>query len=67
MLRNIALALAFGLLTFACGPQPSANAQEKHDNAVKTIATDTFHGKVHQTSGRATIYREADAESWSFV
>jgi electron transfer DM13 len=27
---------------------------------VKTLETGTFHGKVHSTSGRATIYREAD-------
>jgi Electron transfer DM13 len=62
MLRNIALALAFGLLTVACGLQSSANAQEKSDNAVKTLATGTFHGKVHQTSGRATIYQEAEGK-----
>jgi hypothetical protein len=27
---------------------------------VKTLETGTFHGKVHQTSGRATIYQEPD-------
>ena len=26
----------------------------------KTLYTGTFHGKVHQTSGRATIYQESD-------
>jgi hypothetical protein len=32
------------------------NAQEK----AQALETGTFHGKVHNTSGRATIYREAD-------
>ena len=64
MLPMIKLALAFVLLTLAFGSQPAAGAQEntKHDNKVKTLATGTFHGKVHQTSGRATIYQEADGK-----
>jgi hypothetical protein len=33
-----------------------ASAQEK----AKTLFTGTFHGKVHNTSGRATVYQEAD-------
>ena len=32
------------------------SAQEK----AKALETGTFHGKVHNTSGRATIYTEAD-------
>jgi hypothetical protein len=62
MLQKINLALAFVLLTLAFGSQPSASAQDsaKHDDQVKTIETGTFHGKVHQTSGRATIYQEPD-------
>src|ERR1700688_1586712 len=64
MLPKIKLALAFVLLTLAFWSQPAAGAQEntKHDNEVKTLATGTFHGKVHQTSGRATIYQEADGK-----
>lgn len=64
MLRTIKLALLSGLLALAFGMQPSASAQEssKSDNAAKTLATGTFHGKVHETSGRATIYREADGK-----
>jgi len=64
MLPKIKLALAFVLLTLAFGSQPAAGAQEntKHDNTVKTLATGTFHGKVHQTSGRAAIYQEADGK-----
>jgi len=62
MLQKINLALAFVLLALAFGSQPSASAQDsaKHDNQVKTLETGTFHGKVHQTSGRATIYQETD-------
>ena len=60
MLQKMNLALAFVLLTLAFGSQPSANGQDstKHDNQVKTLETGAFHGKVHQTSGRATIYKE---------
>jgi hypothetical protein len=35
-----------------------ASAQEK----VQALETGTFHGKVHNTSGRATIYMEADGQ-----
>jgi hypothetical protein len=64
MPHKIQLAVAFVLLTLAFGLQPSASAQDstKHDNEVKTLATGTFHGKVHQTSGRATIYQETDGK-----
>jgi len=64
MLPKIKLALGFVLLTLAFGAKPSAMAQEsaKQDNKVKTLETGTFHGKVHQTSGRATVYQEADGK-----
>jgi len=64
MLPKIKLALAFVFLTLAFGSRPWASAGEstKHDNEPKTLATGTFHGKVHQTSGRATIYQEADGK-----
>ena len=60
MLPKINVALAGVLLTLALGSQPSGGAQDstKHDDQAKTLETGTFHGKVHQTSGRATIYRE---------
>jgi Electron transfer DM13 len=35
-----------------------ASAQDK----AQILETGTFHGKVHNTSGRATIYREADGQ-----
>jgi pentapeptide MXKDX repeat protein len=31
-----------------------------HDGKAKTLETGKFHGKVHATSGRATVYQEAD-------
>jgi len=64
MLPKINLAVAFVLLTLAFGSRPSASAQDttKQDNQVKTLETGTFHGKVHQTSGRATIYQDADGK-----
>lgn len=32
------------------------------DAKAKTIFTGKFHGKVHQTEGRATVYQEADGK-----
>ena len=45
------LALALGFMT--------AQAQ---NGGAKTVETGTFHGKVHSTSGRATIYQEKDGK-----
>jgi hypothetical protein len=59
MLPKIRTALAFVSLTLAFGLLPCANAQE---GTAKTLETGTFHGKVHQTSGRATIYQETDGK-----
>ena len=39
--------------------QPRCSAQE---NKPKTLETGTFHGKVHSTSGRATIYQEQNGK-----
>jgi hypothetical protein len=58
--------LAFGsvLLPLVLGLLPLANAQEntQQNKDVKTVVTGTFHGKVHQTSGRATVYQDADGK-----
>src|SRR6266571_7343501 len=35
-----------------------------HDGKAKTLETGKFHGKVHSTSGRATVYQEED---WKLV
>lgn len=33
-----------------------------HEGMAKTLFTGKFHGKVHKTEGRATVYQEADAK-----
>jgi hypothetical protein len=60
MIRNIKIALALAALAFTVGLLPTAHAQDSmnHDSKARTLATGTFHGKVHKTSGRATIYQE---------
>jgi hypothetical protein len=64
MVREIKFGMALAALTVALGVGPSVYAQDntKHENGAKTLATGTFHGKVHQTSGRATIYKEEDGK-----
>ena len=63
MLFKINAPLTVGLLTLALGSQPATRAQDpKHGDQAKTLETGIFHGKVHQTSGRATIYQEADGK-----
>ena len=59
MIRNIRTGLVFATLALALGVQPSLYAQ---DHMAKTLETGTFHGKVHNTSGRATIYQEQDGK-----
>ncbi len=59
MTRNIKTAIALAALAFTLGLQPPVNAQ---DSKAQTLETGTFHGKVHNTSGRATIYREQDGK-----
>jgi len=59
MIRNLKIVLALGALAFAAGLQSPAHAQESN---AKTLETGTFHGKVHSTSGRATIYQETDGK-----
>ncbi len=55
MFRTIQQGMAIAILISAAGFQ-YVSAQEK----AQPLATGNFHGKVHNTSGRATIYREAD-------
>lgn len=59
MLRKITTTLALIALAFTFGWQASIQAQE---NKTKTLETGTFHGKVHSTSGRVTIYQEQDGK-----
>jgi hypothetical protein len=55
-IKSVALFLMVILAFIAHSP---AGAQ---DSGAKTLETGTFHGKVHSTSGRATIYQEADGK-----
>jgi hypothetical protein len=51
MFRTIQIAGAIAMLTCVVG-----SGQEK----AQPLETGTFHGKVHNTSGRATIYKTED-------
>jgi hypothetical protein len=64
MARDTKFVVAVFVVAIAFAMQSSVYAQDsmKHDNSVKTLETGTFHGKVHQTSGRATIYQEQDGK-----
>jgi len=64
MVHNIKIALGLAALAFTLGLQPSVHAQDsmKHEGKTETLATGTFHGKVHKTSGRATVYQESDGK-----
>jgi hypothetical protein len=64
MVRSIKAGLALTALAFTLALQAPAHAQDtaKQDDKAKTLETGTFHGKVHSTSGRATIYEESDGK-----
>jgi hypothetical protein len=55
MFRTIQIAGALAIFLSVAGFE-QVSAQEK----AQPLETGTFHGKVHNTSGRATIYKEAD-------
>jgi len=54
MFRRVQTAIALATLILAAGVERSS-AQE-----AQAVEAGSFHGKVHKTSGRATIYKEAD-------
>src|SRR5882724_3655291 len=75
MVRTIKTGLALAALAAAFSVQSSLYAQEPmkqdgmkqdkkmmHEGKAKTLVTGKFHGKVHKTEGRATIYQEADGK-----
>jgi hypothetical protein len=67
MVRTRKILLTLATLTFAFGASVYAQDAMKQDsmkqeNKAKTVATGTFHGKVHNTSGRATIYQQPDGK-----
>ena len=55
MFRNTQTAVVLAMLLYLAG-FGRVSAQEK----AQRLETGTFHGKVHKTAGRATIYKEAD-------
>jgi pentapeptide MXKDX repeat protein len=67
-----ALAAAFSLQPSVYAQEPMKQdgmKQDKmqddkmvHESNAKTLVTGKFHGKVHKTEGRATIYQEADGK-----
>ncbi len=67
-----ALAAAFSLQLSVYAQEPmkqDSMKQDKmqddkmmHEGKAKTLVTGKFHGKVHKTEGRATIYQEADGK-----
>jgi len=63
MIRNKVTAAIFALvISFGTATLGHAQDSMKHENKAKTLETGTFHGKVHDTSGRATIYEESDGK-----
>ncbi len=62
MVRKIKLALALVAIVTALGLESATYGQDSAKQQAKTLETGTFHGKVHQTSGRATIYQDPDGK-----
>ena len=56
--------LAFAALTFILSPEPRIRAGNdlNHEDGGKAVETGEFHGQVHKTSGRATIYEAKDGK-----
>jgi hypothetical protein len=67
MIRTAKTILGITAVAFTLGLQPVVHAQDSMQDkgamdtmGAKTLATGTFHGKVHNTSGRATVYQQKD-------
>jgi hypothetical protein len=60
MRSKIQTLLVVALLGFAF--QVDAQDTMTPSNTATPVETGTFHGRVHSTSGRATIYREGDGK-----
>ncbi len=60
MTRKLKIAPALAALAVAFLCQAPVHAQDQ--SKAKTLETGTFHGKVHSTSGRATVYQESDGK-----
>jgi lipopolysaccharide export LptBFGC system permease protein LptF len=62
MVREIKIAVALAAIVTVLSLQSSTYGQEGAKQQAKALETGTFHGKVHQTSGRATIYQEENGK-----
>lgn len=62
MIRNMKIALALAALALLVGSLAPVYAQDRMKSEAKTLETGTFHGDVHKTSGRATIYQEENGK-----
>ena len=60
MNRNFKIAGTFSVLALALGSFLPVYG-DGGENA-KTLVTGTFHGKVHSTTGRATVYQQPDGK-----
>jgi len=60
MNRNFTTAGTFAVLVVAFGSFLPVHADD--GGSAKALETGTFHGKVHSTTGRATIYQEQDGK-----
>ena len=58
MVRNFTTGATLATLVLGLGLLPIY----AETGSAKTVETGTFHGKVHNTSGRATIYQEKDGK-----
>jgi len=69
MTRTWQAGLTLAVLAAAFVPAAPARAQDgmkqdpmMHEEKPKALYTGKFHGKVHQTEGRATVYQQADGK-----
>ncbi|HKW62413.1 MAG TPA: DM13 domain-containing protein [Candidatus Acidoferrum sp.] len=75
MIIEIKASLVFAAMAVAFGLPAATHAQDSmkhdkmmqddkmtHEGMTKTLFTGKFHGKVHKTEGRATVYQEADGK-----
>jgi hypothetical protein len=68
MTRTVKVGVFAGLLAAGIAISPAmAQDSMKHDGMMtqekaKTLFTGKFHGKVHPTEGRATVYQQADGK-----
>jgi hypothetical protein len=64
MMRKMISMLALTVVLLALGTRTSVYATNRadHENSGVAVETGEFHGKVHKTSGRATIYQAKDGK-----